>query len=188
MYADFIGVGGGGSGGILRNCKVGVRCLGLRWSGNLKLRMRRAERLGFIGKTPAGFLLARRFLQRKRREGIATRDQLRCSGVERLQKTLMHSQKLDTVGQLARGMAYDFNSPLSSTNGYWEIMSSELRDKLRRCKTICGKPISPAEGGNDSSADSEIQLPLENRKVRSEHEHAHLRDWRHCPSCCGRCH
>ena len=44
----------------------------------------------------------------------------------RLREALLHSQKLDTVGQLASGVAHDFNNLLSIINGYCEIMSGKL--------------------------------------------------------------
>ncbi len=48
------------------------------------------------------------------------------SETRRLQEALLHSQKLDTVGQLAGGVAHDFNNLLSIINGYCEIMSAKL--------------------------------------------------------------
>jgi signal transduction histidine kinase len=48
------------------------------------------------------------------------------SDVHQLQEALLHSQKLDTVGQLAAGVAHDFNNLLSIINGYCEIMSGKL--------------------------------------------------------------
>jgi len=44
----------------------------------------------------------------------------------RLREALLHSQKLDTVGQLASGVAHDFNNLLSVINGYCEIMSAKI--------------------------------------------------------------
>ncbi len=44
----------------------------------------------------------------------------------RLREALLHSQKLDTVGQLASGVAHEFNNLLSVINGYCEIMSGKL--------------------------------------------------------------
>ena len=48
------------------------------------------------------------------------------SETHRLREALLHSQKLDTVGQLAGGVAHDFNNLLSVINGYCEIMSGKL--------------------------------------------------------------
>jgi two-component system cell cycle sensor histidine kinase/response regulator CckA len=50
------------------------------------------------------------------------------SETRRLQEALLHSQKLDTVGQLAGGVAHDFNNLLSIINGYCEIMSAKLAE------------------------------------------------------------
>lgn len=49
-----------------------------------------------------------------------------CSEVKHLQEALLHSQKLDTVGELAGGMAHDFNNLLSIINGYCEILGPKL--------------------------------------------------------------
>ena len=45
---------------------------------------------------------------------------------KRLREALMQSQKLDTVGLLAGGVAHDFNNMLSIINGYCEIMSAKI--------------------------------------------------------------
>lgn len=48
------------------------------------------------------------------------------SEMKRLQDAMVHSQRLDTVGQLAGGAAHDFNNLLSIINGYCEIMTGKL--------------------------------------------------------------
>ena len=48
------------------------------------------------------------------------------SEARRLQQAMIHSQKLDTVGQLAGGVAHDFNNLLSIINGYCEILGRKL--------------------------------------------------------------
>lgn len=48
------------------------------------------------------------------------------SGLRRYQEAMIHSQKLDTVGQLAGGVAHDFNNLLSIINGYCEILGAKL--------------------------------------------------------------
>ncbi|MBA4136430.1 MAG: hypothetical protein C0518_03840 [Opitutus sp.] len=48
------------------------------------------------------------------------------SEVRRFQEAMIHSQKLDTVGQLAGGVAHDFNNLLSIINGYCEILAGKL--------------------------------------------------------------
>jgi PAS domain S-box-containing protein len=48
------------------------------------------------------------------------------SELRRLQEAMIHSQRLDTVGQLAGGVAHDFNNLLSIINGYCEILAGKI--------------------------------------------------------------
>jgi PAS domain S-box-containing protein len=48
------------------------------------------------------------------------------SEFRQLREALLQSQKLDTVGLLAGGMAHDFNNLMSIINGYCEIMNPKI--------------------------------------------------------------
>lgn len=48
------------------------------------------------------------------------------SELRRFREAMIHSQKLDTVGQLAGGVAHDFNNLLSIINGYCEILGGKI--------------------------------------------------------------
>ncbi|HEY4300994.1 MAG TPA: ATP-binding protein [Candidatus Didemnitutus sp.] len=48
------------------------------------------------------------------------------SELHQLQEALLHSQKLDAIGQLAAGVAHDLNNLLSISNGYCEILAKKL--------------------------------------------------------------
>ncbi len=48
------------------------------------------------------------------------------SEMRRFQEAMIHTQKLDTVGQLAGGVAHDFNNLLSIINGYCEILAAKV--------------------------------------------------------------
>ena len=58
------------------------------------------------------------------------------SEVRRFQEAMIHSQKLDTVGQLAGGVAHDFNNLLSIINGYCEILSGKIHGQAAAQKDL----------------------------------------------------
>jgi len=49
----------------------------------------------------------------------------------RLQQQLIRSEKLSAVGQLISGIAHELNNPLQAVVGYADILSEDLRHKMR---------------------------------------------------------
>jgi signal transduction histidine kinase len=60
---------------------------------------------------------------------------------ERLQAQLMQSQKLETIGRLAGGVAHEFNNMLTVINGYSEMLLGQMPkdDRRRKCVEEIGK-------------------------------------------------
>lgn len=56
---------------------------------------------------------------------------------EKLQAQLLQSQKMESVGRLAGGVAHDFNNMLTIINGYAEMMSDVLSPADPMHKSVC---------------------------------------------------
>jgi len=50
--------------------------------------------------------------------------------VRQLQRQIIHSEKLATLGQVAAGVAHELNNPLTSISVYAEFLKSKLKDKI----------------------------------------------------------
>ena len=67
---------------------------------------------------------------------------------EQLQAELLHSQKLEVIGQLAGGVAHDFNNHLTAILGYIELAINEIDEKhpaAKYLKTIEKSALRSAE-------------------------------------------
>jgi len=67
---------------------------------------------------------------------------------EQLQAELLHSQKLEVIGQLAGGVAHDFNNHLTAILGYIELAIDEMDEKhpaAKYLKTIQRSALRSAE-------------------------------------------
>ena len=66
---------------------------------------------------------------------------------EKLQAQLVQAQKMESVGQLAGGVAHDFNNMLSVIVGYTELALDKVDRALIRCMPIwrkfSGQPNDP---------------------------------------------
>jgi PAS domain S-box-containing protein len=88
-----------------------------------------------IDRRPAGLLFYRDITDAKRVEEEHAR----------LEEQLRHSQKMESVGLLAGGVAHDFNNYLTVINGYCEMLltapdaSPEIRDSLEEIRAAGGR-------------------------------------------------
>lgn len=53
-----------------------------------------------------------------------------------LERQLLHSQKMDSIGTLAGGVAHDFNNLLTTILGYTELLKRDLKDDEPRAKKL----------------------------------------------------
>lgn len=63
-----------------------------------------------------------------------------------MQKQLMHSQKIQAIGTLAGGIAHDFNNLLQITQGYSELLLSQMSDKDRWYQEISKISLASQRG------------------------------------------
>lgn len=70
-------------------------------------------------------LLAFRQVQRAARLEAENEQQAR---VRELERQLMHSERLASVGRLAAGMAHEINNPLAGMSNYLSLLEEDLRD------------------------------------------------------------
>ena len=80
---------------------------------------------------------------------------------KQLEEQLLHSQKLEAVGQLAGGIAHDFNNLLTVINGYAQLLLSRLheQDPLR------GDAASILRAGERAAALTQQLLAFSRRQV-----------------------
>lgn len=84
---------------------------------------------------------------------------------EQLQKQLLHTQKMEAIGQLTGGIAHDFNNILASVLGYTELMQSqgnmdgpnsrylnEIHHGAIRGKNLVSKMLAFARGSEEKAA------------------------------------
>ena len=56
--------------------------------------------------------------------------------LKRLEEQLLQSQKMEAVGQLAGGVAHDFNNILTAISGYADLLAEDLSDRPRQLEDI----------------------------------------------------
>ena len=95
------------------------------------------------------------------------------TNIERAEQHLRHAQKLDVVGQLAGGVAHDFNNMLSGILGFAELLKMKLKnepslvsyvDKIvetaNRSSDLTKKLLAFARKGKTISTPIDIHVPI----------------------------
>jgi signal transduction histidine kinase/CheY-like chemotaxis protein len=83
------------------------------------------EESSFSSQTPKATWLQLQVVRVGDGIGIAARD---IGERKRLERQLLHAQKMEAVGRLAGGIAHDFNNLLTTVLGYGELMLMQLPD------------------------------------------------------------
>ncbi len=92
----------------------------------------------------------------------------------KFEQRLLHAEKMDAIGQLASGVAHDFNNQLAGILGYAEILLDRLQDaKLRQyAESICAAAQCAADVARQllvfSRKDRQIIVPVDLHQVIAE--------------------